>query len=59
MSFARHQAVGAYRRWEPPDFDDEGGKKRAALEEAAQAPPPPPEPAPILNFVESAHGLIL
>lgn len=31
MSITRHQAVGAYRRWEPPDFD---------------APPPPP-PAPI------------
>ncbi|MDR1855492.1 MAG: flagellar assembly protein FliH [Azoarcus sp.] len=32
VTFARHQAVGAYRRWEPPNFD---------------APPPPlPEPEP-------------
>jgi len=32
VPFARHQAVGAYRRWEPPNFD---------------APPPaPPEPEP-------------
>ncbi|MCL2875514.1 MAG: flagellar assembly protein FliH [Betaproteobacteria bacterium] len=30
-SFTRHQAVGAYRRWEPPDFD---------------APVPVPEPVP-------------
>ena len=30
MSVTRHQAVGAYRRWEPPDFD------------APPAPPPPP-----------------
>ena len=32
MSVTRHQAVGAYRRWEPPDFD---------------APPPPPPPPPM------------
>ena len=31
MSYNRHQAVGAYRRWEPTAFD---------------APPPAPEPAP-------------
>jgi len=31
VSFARHQAVGAYRRWEPQDFD---------------APPPKPEHEP-------------
>ncbi|MDR1228302.1 MAG: flagellar assembly protein FliH [Azoarcus sp.] len=30
-SFAQHQAVGAYRRWEPPKFD---------------APSPPPDPVP-------------
>jgi len=33
ISFARHQAVGAYRRWEPPDF----GK------------PPADEPEPVLE----------
>ena len=63
MSFARHQAVGAYRRWEPPDFDDEGGKKRAALEEAAQVaapepappPPPPPEPEPADDLPPDFH----
>jgi len=32
VSFARHQAVGAYRRWEPQDFD---------------APPPEPEAVPV------------
>ncbi|MDR1424416.1 MAG: flagellar assembly protein FliH [Azoarcus sp.] len=31
VPFARHQAVGAYRRWEPPNFDA----------------PPEPEPAPL------------
>lgn len=35
MSISRHQAVGAYQRWEPTDFD------------AAEKPPAPPEtPAP-------------
>lgn len=39
MSFARHQAVGAYRRWEPPAFD-------AAEDDGAAAPPAAPaEPA--------------
>lgn len=45
MSFARHQAVGAYRRWEPPDFDDEG-RVREAPAEPSPAPAPPPSPAP-------------
>ncbi len=38
MSFDRHQAVGAYRRWEPPRFD--------AGEPAPDPTPAPPEPAP-------------
>lgn len=40
MSFTRHQAVGAYRRWEPTDFDADG---RPPLE-----PAPPPMAAPAL-----------
>ncbi|QTQ30868.1 Flagellar assembly protein [Aromatoleum bremense] len=48
MSISRHQAVGAYRRWEPPAF---GGEPEADAPRAADpAPPPPappqPEPAP-------------
>lgn len=35
MNFTRHQAVGAYQRWEPPAFD--------APPSAEQAPSPPPE----------------
>ncbi|MDR1063072.1 MAG: flagellar assembly protein FliH [Azoarcus sp.] len=42
-SFAQHQAVGAYRRWEPPKFD---------------APPPPdpvpPPPSPSTEVPEAA-----
>ena len=40
----RHQAVGAYRRWEPQAFDDDG-----SAAPAAEATPPPQEAA-----VESA-----
>lgn len=40
MSISRHQAVGAYRRWEPPDFDAED--ERAAR----TRPPPAPADAP-------------
>lgn len=49
MSISRHQAVGAYRRWEPDDFDDANGSRQPAPAPsptpAPDAPPPaPPEP---------------
>lgn len=54
MSIARHQAVGAYRRWEPTDFDAEDGDGAAAAalppgiaEPAAPPPAPPPPPAEV------------
>jgi flagellar assembly protein FliH len=45
----RHQAVGAYRRWEPPAFDDDGATAPTGAEETAAPPPEPiveaaPEP---------------
>lgn len=57
MSVDRHQAVGAYRRWEPPRFDappeSEAPPAPAELPAAppppppaAAAPPPPPPPEP-------------
>lgn len=46
MSISRHQAVGAYRRWEPADFDDEAGARQRARPTAAPPAPPPVEPAP-------------
>lgn len=42
MSISRHQAVGAYRRWEPTDFDAEDGDGTAAR---APSPAPPSWPA--------------
>ncbi|BAL23650.1 flagellar assembly protein FliH [Azoarcus sp. KH32C] len=47
----RHQAVGAYRRWEPPAFDDDGSTAPAVAEETEAPPPEPvvratPEPEP-------------
>lgn len=43
MSISRHQAVGAYRRWEPQSFDEQ---PEEAEPEAAQPPEPPAEPEP-------------
>lgn len=37
MTVSRHQAVGAYRRWEPADFDAEDGAGKA--EDRARAAP--------------------
>ena len=51
MSIARHQAVGAYRRWEPEDFDaPDGGARPAPADgfapaEAAGATRTAPSPA--------------
>ena len=42
MSITRHQAVGAYRRWEPVDFD---APERSPAPEPAP-PPPMAEPSP-------------
>jgi flagellar assembly protein FliH len=43
VSFARHQAVGAYRRWEPPDF---GAPAPPAVVEPEPVPELTPEPVP-------------
>jgi len=45
VSFARHQAVGAYRRWEPPDFG------APPVPTAAEPKPvkPKPDPKPIVS----------
>lgn len=45
MSFDRHQAVGAYRRWEPPRFDAPEPEPEPVAE-AEPTPPPPAEPPP-------------
>lgn len=44
MSISRHQAVGAYRRWEPPAFG-EAEEPQPQPAEAEPTPPAPPEPA--------------
>lgn len=41
MSITRHQAVGAYRRWDPPTFNERGEVVPPAEPER---PAPPPEP---------------
>ncbi len=46
MSISRHQAVGAYRRWQPQDFDAPD-KPETADAPAERAAPPPPRPAPV------------
>lgn len=43
MAVNRHQAVGAYRRWDPPSFD---GRGSSAPEAAAPTDPAPARPAP-------------
>ncbi|PKO58654.1 MAG: flagellar assembly protein FliH [Betaproteobacteria bacterium HGW-Betaproteobacteria-19] len=53
MSISRHQAVGAYRRWEPTAFDADAkdAAKPAPPENAQPAPEPvaAPEPEPALD----------
>lgn len=39
MSFTRHQAVGAYQRWEPPAFDEQADAPAAPADNAADAAP--------------------
>lgn len=43
MSISRHQAVGAYRRWEPESL---GGDVEDAGPRPTEPPPPPPPPKP-------------
>ena len=49
MSMDRHQAVGIYRRWMPPSFDEP-----AAQDAPQEQTLPPPEPAMALPAVEPA-----
>lgn len=60
MSFDRHQAVGAYRRWEPPSFDArEPESEPEPLEAQPASPAPEPEePAfklPTADDIEKIH----
>ncbi|AYH43098.1 flagellar assembly protein FliH [Azoarcus sp. DN11] len=66
MSVSRHQAVGAYRRWEPPAFGDaQEPQADAPLPEAAPAAPepatetpetePPPAPQPEIQLPTAAE----
>lgn len=38
MSISRHQAVGAYRRWEPEDFDAAEGRRKPAAQKGGLDP---------------------
>ncbi|HPR06791.1 MAG TPA: flagellar assembly protein FliH [Denitromonas sp.] len=62
MSFDRHQAVGAYRRWEPPSFDAREPESESNPEPLeAQPAPPAPEPEepafklPTADDIEKIH----
>ncbi|MDR2924418.1 MAG: flagellar assembly protein FliH [Azoarcus sp.] len=70
VSFARHQAVGAYRRWEPPDFGEHPALPEpdaeppiaeslpeVALPAAARetAPALPSIPLPTVEEIEKIH----
>lgn len=46
MSISRHQAVGAYQRWKPQDFDAPEGTVEPETEAAPALPEPPPAPEP-------------
>ena len=61
MSISRHQAVGAYQRWEPDSFDDERGdgdesSKRGLRRPNAPPPPAPPSAAPGLQDAADARA---
>jgi len=46
VSISRHQAVGAYQRWKPQDFDAPEGATEPEAEAAPALPEPPPAPEP-------------
>jgi len=46
MSVSRHQAVGAYRRWEPADFDAEAGEGSAGAGGGVRRPGSAQTPGP-------------
>ena len=59
MSISRHQAVGAYQRWEPDSFDDDHGdgdesSKRGLRKPSGPQPPAPPSSA--LNLEDAPEG---
>ena len=61
MSISRHQAVGAYQRWEPDNFDDEHGgddegSRRGLGKPNAPPPPAPPSAAPGLQDAADARA---
>ena len=59
MSVTRHQAVGAYRRWTPPQFDEHGELREPPPEEAlpADEAPTPADEAVAPETADEAAGL--
>lgn len=66
MSVTRHQAVGAFQRWQPPSFDAPGEQPARAAPAPTAPPPvqesPPPEPEPprpqiVLPTAEEIEGI--
>ncbi len=49
MSIARHQAAGAYRRWEPETFDSRGNIVEATPAPTAAIPEPPLEESAVAS----------
>lgn len=52
MSISRHQAVGAYRRWEPPAF---GAQEEPLAETPVADPTPPAAPEPVAEAAPPAE----
>ncbi len=60
MSISRHQAVGAYRRWEPPAFDEAEPGPAAPIDDTAVEFEPEPDPLagltlPTADDIERMH----
>lgn len=56
MSISRHQAVGAYQRWEPDSFDDDHGGGDESSKGGLQKPNALHAPAPPTSGLEDAPG---
>ncbi|WP_018990293.1 flagellar assembly protein FliH [Aromatoleum toluclasticum] len=58
MSISRHQAVGAYRRWEPPAFGEpEEPQQPAPDADLAPSPPASPPPEPVVEAAPAPEPL--
>ncbi len=56
MSISRHQAVGAYQRWEHDSFDDDHGGRDESSKGGLQKPNALHAPAPPTSGLEDAPG---